>query len=136
MIDGPWDSGATRHMLVVDDEASVRLVLRRLLGRHGWTVAEAASGEEALSMLDDDARCIDAAIVDLHLPGLSGTALCQRIVGRRPELAGRLVIASGDAVLATAALRQLDGCRALGKPFELAELDAVVRALAVPPPAG
>src|SRR4051812_36351869 len=84
-----------RTVLVVDDEQVVRHVLRRFMQRSGWTVVEAESAEQALAWLDG-AAVPDLVICDLNLPGLSGAELCLRMAERRPALASRLVLTSGD----------------------------------------
>ena len=66
---------------VVDDEAPVRKALARLLRATGFGVATFASGPEFLDSLET--RCPDCAILDLHLPGLSGLDIQQRIIGRK-----------------------------------------------------
>jgi len=119
--------------LVVDDEASVRSVLRRYLLRRGWAVLEASNGDEALELIADGSELIDAVVVDLHLPGLSGSALCRRISALRPMLASRIIMASGDALGAVEELaKEAFTCRILAKPFDLKEfvrmLDEVVAA--------
>jgi DNA-binding NtrC family response regulator len=114
-----------RRLLIVDDEAAVRSVLRRYLARRGWEVMEAANAEQALVLIDDAAMKFDAVIVDLHMPGgLEGAALCQRIAAARPELLSRMIVATGDAPSARTALaREQLACPVLPKPFELAELE-------------
>ena len=57
-------------ILVVDDEPVVRDVLSRYLTREGYTVSEAADGEEALSAIRSDPP--QAVVLDLMLPRLSG----------------------------------------------------------------
>ena len=59
------------RILIVDDEEVLREVLDAVLRREGFDVVMAASGEEALSVLDHDDE-IDLAIVDIMLPGISG----------------------------------------------------------------
>ena len=59
------------RILIVDDEEVLRDVLDAVLRREGFEVVMAASGEEALSVLDQD-DSIDLAIVDIMLPGISG----------------------------------------------------------------
>lgn len=110
--------------LIVDDEPSLRMVLRRFLERRGWTVREARSGEEALRMLADTQQSSpDAVIVDLNMPGLSGGVTCGRIAHEYPALAHRIVIASGDERAAQCAMaHEMLDCPVLGKPFELATL--------------
>jgi DNA-binding NtrC family response regulator len=113
--------------MVVDDDQTVRLTLRRYLERRGWLVLEAESAEIALQLLVDDAAQVDAILVDLHLPGISGSALCARITRLHPALAKRLVIASGDALGAVEDMaREALLCPVLAKPFELDELDRVL----------
>jgi CheY-like chemotaxis protein len=124
---------AVRRVLIVDDEISVRYVIRRYLGRRGWMVVEAGDAGEAMVALEDAAHPVDAVIVDLNLPGLSGSALCRRISTTRPALASRLILASGDAVAARdEAQREGLACRVLAKPFELVELDLALSDI-VPP---
>ena len=113
----------TRVALVVDDEDSLRLVLRRFLERRHWTVIEARNGEEALRTLAEARQAPDAVIMDFHMPGLSGGALCARIAAEHPGLADRLIIASGDEDAARRSLaKELVDCPVLAKPFELSQL--------------
>jgi CheY-like chemotaxis protein len=122
------DGGRRRRVLVVDDEQAVRSVLRRYLERRGWEVLEAGDAVEALRLIDDAGTRVDAAIVDLHMPGLEGAGLCLRIAAARPDLSERMIVASGDAPAARLALTQEKlACPVLAKPFELGELE---RALA------
>lgn len=121
------DPARRKHVLLVDDEAAVRSVLRRFLERRGWVVIEAPNAELALELIDNPANSVDAAVVDMHLPGLAGAALCQRISAARPALATKMVVASGDARTASAALaREQVTCPVLAKPFELVELERVL----------
>jgi CheY-like chemotaxis protein len=57
-------------VLIVDDEKQIRRVLRLLLEEQGYTVAEAASGEEAVRLLEGAPA--DAVLLDLRLPGVDG----------------------------------------------------------------
>jgi len=59
------------RILIVDDEEVLRDVLDAVLRREGFEVVPAASGEEALSVLDGDEN-IDLVILDIMLPGISG----------------------------------------------------------------
>jgi two-component system, OmpR family, KDP operon response regulator KdpE len=64
-------------VLVVDDEAQMRRVLRASLMVHGYDVVEASSGEEALEALNDE-PC-DLILLDLNLPGIDGVDTCRAI---------------------------------------------------------
>lgn len=64
-------------ILVIDDEASVRRMLRYALEGHGYVVQEAATGESGLT---EAATCSpDAVVLDLGLPGMDGTRILQRL---------------------------------------------------------
>ena len=60
------------RVLVVDDDAAFRNLLRKALQREGCTVLEAASGEEALALLMDRNRTLDVIVFDYQLPGMTG----------------------------------------------------------------
>lgn len=113
----------------------MRGVLRRWLKRRGWEVSEAQDGEVALSHLREQdgvspSPDFDVIICDLRMPTLSGPELYDWTLEHRPELARRLVFASGDVQEPAAAdFLQQCGCPVLEKPFELARLEAVLLSL-------
>jgi signal transduction histidine kinase/CheY-like chemotaxis protein len=78
--------------LVVDDDASVRDVIRRLLETRNWTVTSASDGESALRVLEG-APTLDLIVLDLTMPGLSGAELVRAVRQRRPSTP--LLIVSG-----------------------------------------
>lgn len=132
MLDNLLDLSHVRRALVIDDEGAVRGVLRRWLKRRGWEVAEAPDGAVALAQLqaqrgENAASDFDVIICDLRMPTLSGPELHAWTLTHRPELARRLVFASGDVQEPAAAeFLQQCGCPVLEKPFELARLEAVL----------
>ena len=65
------------RVLLVDDEDNLRKVMRDLLDRDGFDVAEARDGVEALAQADRNAP--DVIVLDLNLPGLSGYDVLQRL---------------------------------------------------------
>jgi two-component system sensor histidine kinase RpfC len=81
-------------ILVIDDEPTIRKSVGRLLERAGYRVCTAGTGDEAMALV----RSVhfDAAICDLHIPGVSAVRLCEQIWLAAPDLAGRLIVASGD----------------------------------------
>ena len=99
------------RLLVVDDHPAVRAGLVALLGAEpGLTVvARAADAGEALARLD--ATAVDVAIVDYHLPGRDGLALCHEIRGRPGG--PRVVLYSADADDSLAVLASLAGASAV-----------------------
>ena len=73
------------RILIVDDEEVLREVLDAVLRREGFDVVMAASGEEALSVLDEDDR-IDLVILDIMLPGISGIDTLRAVRIANPDL--------------------------------------------------
>jgi two-component system response regulator PilR (NtrC family) len=73
------------RILIVDDEEVLRDVLDAVLRRDGFDVAMAASGEEALSVLDAD-DAVDLVILDIMLPGISGIDTLRAIRIANPNL--------------------------------------------------
>ncbi|KAF1004225.1 MAG: Sensory/regulatory protein RpfC [Luteibacter sp.] len=70
-------SGRTRHLLVVDDDASARAAVRTLLKDDSVAIDEAASGEEALERCT--ATAYDCIVLDLGLPGMSGMEFLEHL---------------------------------------------------------
>ncbi|HYJ09741.1 MAG TPA: sigma-54 dependent transcriptional regulator [Polyangiaceae bacterium] len=117
-------------ILVVDDEGSVRFMLREVLEERGHTVVEAEGGVAAMALLDQG-RLEEAELVltDFAMPEVDGMALLAHIKQLRPELPVVLLTARGSERLAARAI-QAGAFDYLPKPFELEELEAcVARAL-------
>lgn len=72
--------GAKGTVLLVDDEDSLRMVMKDLLERDGWAVREAGDGVQALDAVDRHAP--DIIILDLNLPGLDGYAVLEKLRSR------------------------------------------------------
>lgn len=66
-----------RHALVVDDNATNRLLANALLNKLGWTVQEADSGELALELAER--LTPQLVLLDISMPGLSGEETCRRL---------------------------------------------------------
>lgn len=69
--------GQVQIILIVEDEHTVREILRRYLEREGYSVLEAENGDQALGMLREHE--IDAVLLDIMLPGLDGFTLTRQI---------------------------------------------------------
>lgn len=103
--DGQSGSLEPKTILVVDDEVKMRAVLKLGLMRHGFTVLEAASGEEALRVSSTCEGPIHLLLVDVIMPGMSGVELAPQIMASRPEM--KVILMSGyrdDQVFLNAAL--------------------------------
>jgi PAS domain S-box-containing protein len=75
----------TETILLVEDEPAVRRFVRRALEEQGYTVLEAASGTDALSIASH-AGPIALLVTDVIMPGLQGHQLAQQLTAARPEL--------------------------------------------------
>jgi CheY-like chemotaxis protein len=82
-------------VLVVDDEASVRSSLRKLLERGGFVVREAASGRAALETIAGEP--IDAVVSDFLMPELNGIEFYDQLVALVPHLQRRVIFLTGAA---------------------------------------
>jgi DNA-binding response OmpR family regulator len=72
---------SAKTILVVDDEQTIREVLRRYLEREGFRVIEAADGESALQVLDEETPSL--IVLDLMLPGVDGLEIARTLRGGR-----------------------------------------------------
>jgi len=71
------------HILVVDDDAFFRDLLRDVLSEHGFRISEAVDGQDALKVLASTA--IDLAIVDVEMPRMNGVDLVKQIKAKNPR---------------------------------------------------
>jgi len=119
--------GDSLRILVVDDEASVRVALQRYLAARGHAVETTASGQDALGLLR--AGEYDAVIVDMRMPDLSGEQLFEELRAADREHAERVIFTTGDLV-SEQMRRFLDGSGrpCVPKPFEFSSFDQVLPA--------
>jgi len=114
-------------ILVVDDEPTLRAVIRRCLLRQGYNVLVAEDGQRALALAKASGQ-IDLLITDVVMPGITGLELGRILLRERPDL--RVLFISGftfeEAVPATDLTK---GMAYLPKPFETASLTAKVQQL-------
>ncbi len=120
-------SGTSRRgrILVVDDERTLGVALRRLLGG-GHDVVVVHSGAEAQRYLRLHGD-LDLILCDVNMPGMSGIALHRWLVDVHPLLAERLVFMSGAARAPRSIREQIGGQEILTKPFDAGELADLVR---------
>lgn len=78
--------GYGQRILVVEDEASVRGVIRRTLERHGYVVLEARHGADALLVWEDARATLAMVVTDIVMPELGGRELAARLRADRPEI--------------------------------------------------
>jgi CheY-like chemotaxis protein len=86
-----FTAGATRHVLVVDDDSAARLAVRKLIASDSVAITESDSGETALQAMET--ATFDCVVLDLGLPGMSGFEFLDRI--GRLDAAPPVVVYSG-----------------------------------------
>ncbi len=120
-------------MLVVDDERAIRRLLRMYLTDAGFTVAEAATGEEAIDQVRRGG--IDIVLLDLMLPGMDGYEVCRRLreTTSTPVI---MLTARGEEANRITGL-ELGADDYVTKPFSpvevVARVKAVMRRITAPP---
>ncbi len=113
------------RILTVEDDERIRTSVRLALEDEGWTVEEAASGEDALNAFT--AQAADVVLIDIMLPGIDGFDVC-RSIRRVSDVPIVMVTARADTHDVVAGL-EAGADDYLTKPFAPKELSARIRAL-------
>ncbi len=119
-------SSQQSSVLVVDDELSLRKVLRLSLAASGFAVEEAHNGEEALGTVRG--HPFDLVLLDINLPGISGIDACRKIRGMSPH-AGIVMVSVRDLEDDKVRALEAGADDYITKPFKLRELTARLRAV-------
>jgi diguanylate cyclase (GGDEF)-like protein len=106
----------TSTVLVVDDEASLRVATHRILSSQGYNVLHAATASEALRICTEQRGAIDLVVTDIFLTDWQGHELAGRIREMQPD--ARFLFVSGDPT----AMKLLKGAPFLAKPFSKQQL--------------
>ena len=115
------------RILIVDDEETIRLALRKFLRSRGYEVEIAGSGEQAMQILDKGSFSL--MLCDVRMPGMTGVQLVPLAREKDQDLAIIMLTAVNDAATATEVL-SAGASDYMMKPVELADLQqAVDRAL-------
>jgi DNA-binding NtrC family response regulator len=111
-------------LLIVDDDDQLRGTLAKRFQKSGMHVIAAGTGEEALDKVGE-ARC-DVALLDLHMPGMSGIELLEKLKERQPEIEAIMLTAHGSIETAIQAMKR-GAYDYLTKPFHLPELEVHIQ---------
>jgi CheY-like chemotaxis protein len=111
-------------VLVVDDSKVSRLLSKQfILNRHpGWTIAEAASGEEAIDKLQDFTP--DLVLLDLNMPGMGGLAAVDKIQAKCPS--AHITLLTANVQDATREKASALGIAFAEKPITEACIDRII----------
>ncbi len=115
-----------KHILIVEDDAHIRLGLTESLRAEGFEVTDCSAGSEAMSLVKQ--RKPDLLILDIMLPGKSGYDLCREIRASKNRVPILMLSAKGQEIDKVVGL-ELGADDYVTKPFSLRELIARVQAL-------
>jgi two-component system response regulator RegX3 len=123
--DGERIRALMTRVLVVEDEESFSDALSYMLRREGYEVAVAGSGVDALAMFDRNGA--DLVLLDLMLPGLSGTEVCRAL--RQRSRVPIIIVTARDSEVDKVVGLELGADDYVTKPFSSRELVARIRAV-------
>jgi PAS domain S-box-containing protein len=121
---GPAATGATRHALIIEDEAPIRTLLARLLVRRDYAVTEASSCAEARAVSAD--HSYDLVLCDVRLGDGNGSDCLRYLRELHPGIDQRFVFVTGDIAALGDHAREFDTLPVLTKPFSTIELDRLL----------
>src|SRR5437764_10737419 len=110
---------SSKHLLLVEDEGSLRHAVAEQLADRGFSVEQAETGEAALGRLAEFA--FDVIITDLRLPGVDGSAVVEAAVARYPDIIAIVVTGYGTVKDAVEAIKR-GASDFVSKPFQIDEL--------------
>jgi DNA-binding NtrC family response regulator len=121
------NGASRRRLLIVEDEAVIRFVLRCEFEQRGFAVTEVEDGRGALEIFNRDPHSWTGAFVDLLLPDTHGDELIDRLLALRPDLP--VVLMTGDCDPETARRAAERELTILRKPFPLERVRPLVAAM-------
>ena len=122
----PLSPGRGELVLLVDDEEQIRRAARRMLERLGCRVLTAGTGSEAVELVRQRVDTIEVVLLDMIMPGMSGSVAFDELRRIAPEL--RILLVSGYSIDGDAAEILRRGCNGfIQKPYDLETLSARIR---------
>jgi len=116
-----------QRLLIIDDNKEILSALKDFFTRKSYEVFSAADGLEGLKLLETEQHGFDLVITDLVMPNISGVALISIIKKKYPDTPVIAITGWGEHPEALATEAQAD--KVLEKPFELSELDKLIKDL-------
>jgi DNA-binding NtrC family response regulator len=117
-------------ILLADDDAAVRDLVRRALSAEGHTVHVTQDGLEALEFFNENGGPIDLLVTDVDMPQLDGISLAEKALTAQSNLAVVLMSGFSDQLERAAGLRARR-LLSIAKPFTLDQIKQVVRTVLV-----
>ena len=117
------------RILVIDDQESIRRVVRRALEQDGHEVFDASDGEVGMEILES--QSFDVVITDIFMPGQDGIVTLRQVRKRFPKV--KVIVISGGDSTGMMDLREdaelLGAVKSLQKPFNAREIMDVVKSV-------
>ena len=115
------------RLLIIDDNKEILTALTDFLSKKKYDVVSASDGLDGLKLIETEQQGFDLVITDLVMPNISGVGLISIIKKKFPDLPVIAITGWGEHPEALATEAQAN--RVLEKPFDLSELDTVIREL-------
>lgn len=116
------------NILLADDDASVRDLVRRALTSEGHNVHATQDGQEALDYFTAHIDSVNLIVTDVDMPQLDGLGLAEKALGLKPSVSIVLMSGFSDQLDRAAALKA-QRMASIPKPFTLEQIKAMVRSL-------
>ncbi len=113
-----------RTVLVIDDEEMVRDMAVKALKSFGYTVIDAPDGESGIAVYQKNHHTIDAVLLDIIMPKMSGVETFRRLLQINPDI--KVIIASGHITHQEQKKLFAKACAHLDKPYRITELKQVL----------
>lgn len=112
-----------KHILIVDDQLGIRMLLKEVFSQEGYEVSLASNGFEAIEIVNE--REIGGVLLDMKIPGMDGIQILTKLKISHPDLPVMMMTAYGELNLIQEAMN-LGASHYFTKPFDIFEVrDAV-----------
>lgn len=115
-----------KEILVVDDQQGIRLLLKEVFKKEGYTVHLAANGLDALRIVEE--QQIDCVLLDMKIPGMDGLEILKHVKERHEHLPVMMMTAFGEQDLIDCA-KSLGAERFFTKPFNIFDIRNEVKTI-------
>jgi PAS domain S-box-containing protein len=124
----PLSVGGTETILLVEDEEAVRVLVSRILTKHGYEVLSFSSGLDAMELYQDNIEGVDLLLTDVVMPNMSGKALSEHATLLNADVKTLFMSGYTDELIAQRGILEA-GENLIKKPFRADQLLSKVRSL-------
>lgn len=117
----------TTKLLIIDDNKEILDALYDFLSKKSYNIVSASNGLEGLKLIENERQRFDLVITDLIMPDISGVALISIIKKKYPDI--RVIAITGWGEHPEALATEAEADYVLEKPFELSELEKLIKKL-------